>query len=141
MERKHVGSMAALGQHQALRSPVVLSFECAQGAAVARSEEVSDEQRLARTLMAEGSVMNAIADPVWDWRTIGGIQRSTGLDEEVIIGIVRANSAQLDIKVSSQYGLLVRPKGRTDHPVQRVLAFIDTVLDILSLGKRPIVRP
>jgi hypothetical protein len=86
-------------------------------------------------------VMNALQDPRWDWRTVEGIQQSTGIPPDVIQQVMQDYGSELDIIESAQHRILIRLKGRKETPKQRLLRTFDTILDVLSLGKRPIVHP
>ncbi len=87
------------------------------------------------------SILRALKDPNWDWRTVEGLHRTTTLDVNLISDILDRNRDQLEFMESTEHGKLVRLRGHKVKITQRVAEALDAVLDILSLGKRPIVKP
>jgi hypothetical protein len=87
-------------------------------------------------------VLAAIADPRWDWRTIDGIVRSTHLDSALVETILSRNISQIETTYSVTLNKpLFRLRNRKKSPRQLFYDALNTILDILSLGKRPIVQP
>jgi hypothetical protein len=87
-------------------------------------------------------VLLAVADPRWDWRTVEGIARSTHLGVDLIEAILTRNKDQIETTYSEALNSrLFRLKNRKKSPRQIFYNALNTILDILSLGKRPIVQP
>lgn len=81
----------------------------------------------------EQKVFDALADSRWDWRTIDGLKRSTGLPGAEILDVILSNRSKIDFElVPRQENLLFRLKGkpRTNSSI------LDGALDFLSLGAR-----
>jgi hypothetical protein len=79
----------------------------------------------------EEKVLEALQDPSWDWRTLAGLERSTGLQQPEIIGILNGLSDRIET-VSSERGLLFRLKERPASPEPAIEKF----LDFMSFGRR-----
>jgi hypothetical protein len=81
----------------------------------------------------EQKVFAALGDGRWDWRTLDGLKRSTGLPGAAILEIILNNRTKVDFEVMpSRDNLLFRLK---DHKGPRT-SIIDDALDMLSLGSR-----
>ncbi len=81
----------------------------------------------------ERKVFEALDDPHWDARTVGGIVRSTGLPEGTVLKILHTHARLVDAYNTTNFGLVFSLKSRTNPPGSD---FVDTALDYLSLGKR-----
>jgi hypothetical protein len=112
------------------------------GEMTGRSLDYDDHLRQAAALTWQAAaVWQALESPEWDWRTPGGIHRATGVERSVVDELLELDKPFLDVVDSPQRGRLVRIKGRKETLPQRILGIVDAILDILSLGKRPIVQP
>jgi hypothetical protein len=76
-------------------------------------------------------ILGALRDPHWDWRTLAGLERTTGLPQAEIITVLNGLSDQIEA-VSSERGLLFRLKERPDSPEPAIEKF----LDFMSFGRR-----
>lgn len=82
---------------------------------------------------SEQKVFEALGDDRWDWRTLAGLEESTGLPAPAILEIILDNTSKIEMDVSpTRDNLLFRLK-RKDEGHGSV---IDEALDILSLGAR-----
>lgn len=80
----------------------------------------------------EQKVFKALQDPHWDWRTLEGLKRSTGLTAPLVLEILLSYPSDVEIVVSQQYGLLFAPKGKRGLGVTT----FERALDYLSFGRR-----
>jgi hypothetical protein len=80
---------------------------------------------------SEEKILGALRDPHWDWRTLAGLERATGLPQTEIIAVLNRLSNQIEA-VSSERGLLFRLKERLDSSEPAFEKF----LDFMSLGRR-----
>jgi hypothetical protein len=80
-------------------------------------------------------VFQALDNPMWSWRTVGGIANETGLAQPVVRGILLSHPDLLRADVSETRGPIYQLIERNDPPVER---FIDKALDYLSMGRRRI---
>jgi hypothetical protein len=79
----------------------------------------------------EQKVFAALGDGRWDWRTLDGLKRSTGLPGAEILEIILNNRTKVDFDVvPSRDDLLFRLKERESTSI------LDNTLDMLSLGAR-----
>jgi hypothetical protein len=81
------------------------------------------------------AVFAALGDPKWDWRTLHGIEKSTGLDASEILQVIDQHSVAVESR-ESRSGTLYRLRNHRAslqhaHPLQRLL-------DYLSFGRRRI---
>ena len=81
----------------------------------------------------ERRVFEALDDPRWDARTLAGLARSTGLDENDVLKILQEHSNLIQAYSTKRYGLVFQLRERT-NPTDT--PFVDKALDYLSLGKR-----
>ncbi len=81
----------------------------------------------------ERAVFSALDSPNWDFRTIEGLVRDTGLDANEVRKVLGKYAVLITAVPSSKYGTVYQLKNRT---VQTTEPFIDRALDFISLGKR-----
>lgn len=108
------------------------------GSSISSNFEFVHKVRLADD--EQSAIFKALEDPNWDWRTLPGIGRATGLEESVIMDVLDQNQERLEFLQSQEFGMLVRLKTREVKPAQGIAGMLDTILDMLSLGKRTIVQ-
>jgi hypothetical protein len=77
-------------------------------------------------------VFRALRDPNWDWRTMEGLEKDTGLSAGQIFKVVTDHISKIEITNSREHGVLFRLKVRE----QKDSPLLDKALDYLSLGKR-----
>jgi hypothetical protein len=80
----------------------------------------------------EEKVLKALDDPKWDWRTLAGLERSTGLSQNDVLSALNDVADRIEVTNSEERGLLFRLKNRTASPAPALEKF----LDFISLGKR-----
>ena len=68
----------------------------------------------------------------WDWRTLAGLERSTGLSQNDILSILNDLADRIEVTSSEEHGLLFRLKARTASSVPPLEKF----WDFISLGQR-----
>src|SRR5690242_12774269 len=83
----------------------------------------------------ERSVFQALDDPRWGWRTIGGIADSTSLNPETVKTILLKHRDLLRAAVSERFGPIYQLIERKEPPEER---FTDKFWDYLSMGRRRI---
>lgn len=81
----------------------------------------------------EQKVLNALDDPRWDWRTLDGLKKTTGLAAPLILEVLLAHPSEVEFAVSEQHGLLFTLKGRK----RRSASGLERALNLLSFGRRP----
>jgi len=81
----------------------------------------------------ERKVFEALDDPRWDARTVGGISRSTGLPQPEVLKIINTHANLVEAYSTQNFGLVFQLKERTTPPESN---FVDKVLDNLSMGNR-----
>ena len=79
-------------------------------------------------------VFKALRDPNWDWRTMDGLKKDTGLSQEQIIRVLVTHLSKIDMLQSKEHGMLFRLKMRAEKQKEEPL--LDKALDYLTLGKR-----
>jgi hypothetical protein len=67
----------------------------------------------------EDKVLSALSDPRWDWRTLEGLERSTGLPQTTITSILNRLADRIEA-ASSTRGLIFRVKDRRQIPTSLV---------------------
>jgi hypothetical protein len=78
-------------------------------------------------------VFEALRDPRWDWRTLGGLERTTRLPGALILEILLANRSQVDFDVSPAHdNVLFRLKDRG----YRSFSWMEQALNMMSFGGR-----
>jgi hypothetical protein len=77
-------------------------------------------------------VFRALRDPKWDWRTMEGLEKDTGLPAGQIFRIVADHISKIEITNSRDHGVLFRLKVRE----QKAEPLLDKALDFLTLGRR-----
>jgi|SRR5215472_14175924 len=127
------GAASSAYTPQQIGSSITSDFDLVHEKLLAEDELQSE--RLPATM-----IFKALEDPNWDWRTLAGIGRDTGLEESVITDVLDQNQERLEFSQSEEFGRLVRLKTRKVRPTQLITGMLDIVLDILSLGKRSIVQ-
>jgi hypothetical protein len=81
----------------------------------------------------EQKIFAALSDGRWDWRTLDGLKRSTGLDVDTILKTIIENRSKIDFQSSPRRdNVLFRLKGH--HATNRNL--LDEALDVMALGAR-----
>lgn len=86
---------------------------------------------------ADQLMFTALTDKEWDWRTLAGFEKSTGLDENVILDFLKRYSDKLERVESAEYGTtLYRLKSRWKLITEWLLNRLDQTLDYISLGMR-----
>lgn len=81
----------------------------------------------------EASVFRALDNPNWDWRTVEGIRRETGLEIDEIQQILGKYAALIRADRSGEHGPVYQLRNRTTKTESPLL---DKALDYLSMGKR-----
>jgi hypothetical protein len=77
-------------------------------------------------------VFGALQDPAWDWRTMEGLKKATGLSQVQILKVLTDHISKLEMTSSKEHGVLFRLKTRKLNQEP----FLEKALDYLSLGKR-----
>jgi hypothetical protein len=85
------------------------------------------------TDLREKKVFSALDNPEWDFRTIEGLKRDTGLDADEVRKVLGKYAVLIRAVASAKYGTVYQLKNRT---VQTTEPLIDRALDFISLGKR-----
>ena len=80
----------------------------------------------------EEKILRALDDPKWDWRTLAGLERSTGLSQSDILSVLNNVADRIEVTSSEEHGLLFRLKTRTASSVPPLEKF----WDFMSLGRR-----
>jgi hypothetical protein len=81
----------------------------------------------------EQKIVNALNDTRWDWRSLGGLQRSTNLPAATILEFLVSNRSRVVFGVSSRSNDLVFTL-KTKAP--RSGSLFQRFLDFLTLGSR-----
>jgi hypothetical protein len=81
----------------------------------------------------ETEVFSALDNPDWDFRTIEGLERETGVDGDEVRRVLGKYAVLIRAVPSAKYGTVYQLKNRT---VQTNDPLIDRALDFISLGKR-----
>lgn len=87
---------------------------------------------------AERAILDALTDKEWDWRTLRGLERATGLERSVILKFLEQvpHPDGIERMESPEYGTVYRLKSRWRTFIERLFNVLDRVLDYLSLGMR-----
>ena len=80
----------------------------------------------------ENRVFEALDDPKWDWRTVDGVKRDTGLPATEILKVINAHPDKIRVLNSSEHGFIFQLVNRTT-PVEEPI--IEKAIDYLTLGK------
>lgn len=79
----------------------------------------------------EEKVLEALRDPNWDWRTLAGLERTTGLPRPVILEVLCTHDLEIEARTMPQHGMVFRLRTQEKHQ-----SLLEKTLDYLSLGAR-----
>lgn len=78
-------------------------------------------------------VFAALKDPNWDWRTMEGLEKATGLSRGEISRVVSEHISKIETSKSQEHGMVYRLKKTKESLRDEPL--IQRALDYLTLGK------
>lgn len=79
----------------------------------------------------ERKIFAALSDPQWDWRTLAGLERATGLSRSAILEILCMHDSEIEAGSIPGHGIVFRLQGREEHR-----SLLEKTLDYISLGAR-----